>query len=384
MLNLKTKIIPCPNCNQLVSRDERVCPHCNSDLAIAAVIAERAMSTTPLFADRAAAPEMLVTRVGDLLVQQGFLAEADLYRALDIQKERSQEGENILIGQLLIEMGLISRDALDKVVTEHILQLQEALTQSNQRLENQVQRRTSQLQNALAKLAELNQLKLNFISNISHELRMPMQFLIGYLDLMGNGTLGQLTDQQTKAVDSMMGASGQLQGLIENLLQFSAAADGTLPLDMAPLTLDLPVNTAVSHTQPKAFAREITLNNDLYPRMPKVIADNQKITWVVEQFLDNAIKFTPSGGIVRIETTPVHGDVTVKVTDTGIGIPQNRIDEIFEPFHQLDGSTTRSYGGTGLGLALARNIVEAHGSTISVDSQVGEGTCFSFALPALS
>ncbi len=384
MLNLKTKVIPCPNCNQLVSREERTCPYCQSDLAIAAVIAERAMSASPLFSSQPAAPEMLVTRVGDLLVQEGFLAEADLHRALDVQKERSQQGNHIRIGQLLIEMGLIRPDALDQVVTQHILQLQEALTQSNQRLENQVQQRTIQLQNALAKLSELNQLKLNFISNISHELRMPMQFLIGYLDLMNGGALGKMTEQQAKAVDSMMGASSQLQRLIEDLLQFSSAADGNLPLDMAPITLDMPVNTAVSHTQPKAFAREITLNNDLYPRIPKVIADNQKITWVVEQFLDNAIKFTPAGGKVRIETIPVRGDVTVKVTDTGIGIPQNRIEEIFEPFHQLDGSTTRSYGGTGLGLALARNIVEAHGSTIHVDSQVGEGTCFSFALPALN
>ena len=105
---------------------------------------------------------------------------------------------------------------------------------------------------------------------------------------------------------------------------------------------------------------------------------------MVEQFLDNAIKFTPQGGNVYIETAPSRGDVLVKVTDTGIGIPPDRVDEIFEPFHQLDGSTTRSQGGTGLGLALARSIVEAHGSTIHVDTQVGEGSCFSFALPALS
>ncbi len=384
MLNLKTKVIPCPNCSQLVSRDERTCPHCHSDLAIAAVIAERAMSTTPLFSNRPAAPEMLVTRLGDKLVEQGFLSRVDLHRALHIQKERAQQGEQILIGQLLIEMQLITQDALDHVVTQHIFQLQEALTHSNRELENQVQQRTAQLQNALVKLTELNDLKLNFISNISHELRTPMHLLGGYLELMNNGTLGELTEQQTKALKSMLGASDQLQSLIENLLHFSAAANGDLPLDMAPITLDLPVKTAVTHTQPKASASKITLNNQLYPRIPKVIADNKKITWVVEQFLDNAIKFTPPGGQVRIETAPLKGDVAVKVTDTGIGIPQNRIDEIFEPFHQLDGSTTRSYGGTGLGLALARSIVEAHGSTIHVDSQVGEGTCFSFALPAIN
>ncbi len=385
MLDLKTKNIACPNCNHLVSPEKRHCPHCQADLAIAAVIAERAMRTEPLFpAQRPVAPEMLVPRVGDLLVKRGLLTSEGLQRALAIQQERAARGERILIGQLLVEMRLINRDALDQAVTEHILQLQQALTRSNQQLELQVQQRTSQLQNALVKLTELNQLKLNFISNVSHELRMPMQFMIGYLDLLAGGNLGDLTNEQAKAVDSLQGASQRLRYLIEDLLQFASAANGDLPLDMAPITLDLPVKTAVRQTTPKARARSIFLNNHLSPYIPPVIADNQKITWVVEQFLDNAIKFTPPGGKVYIETAPHKGDVTVKVTDTGIGIPQNKIEEIFEPFHQLDGSTTRSYGGTGLGLALARSIVEAHGSTIHVDSQVGEGTCFSFALPAIN
>ncbi|MCP4415928.1 MAG: hypothetical protein GY805_04850 [Chloroflexi bacterium] len=385
MLNIKTKVIACPNCNQLVPRDERTCPHCQSDLAMAAVIAERVLTTMPFLSTRRpAAPEMLVTRLGERLVKHGFLAEADLHRALAIQKSRSQQGEQILIGQLLIEMELINRDALDYVVTQHILHLQEALEHNNQQLENQVQQRTNQLQNTLVKLTELNALKRNFISNVSHELRMPMQFLIGYLDLMDNGILGDVSEEQAKALKSMLGASGQLQRLIEDLLQFSSAASGDLPLDMTPITLNLPVKTAVTSSHPKAQARNIWLNNQLIPHIPQVIADNEKITWVVEQFLDNAIKFTPPGGQVHIETVSLKGDVSVKVTDTGIGIPQRQIDEIFEPFHQLDGSTTRNYGGTGLGLALAKNIVTAHGSTIHVDSQVGEGTCFSFALPAIN
>lgn len=384
MLNIKTKVIACPSCNQLISSENRCCPHCDSDIAIAAVVAERAITTTPLFPSHPTAPEMLVSRLGDELVKCGFLTDEDLNSALNIQKERSRQGEHILIGELLVRMGLVNRDDLDHVVTQHISQLQEALAHSNQRLENQVQQRTAQLQNALVKLTELNQLKLNFISNVSHELRMPMQFLIGYLDLLGDGTLGSLSGEQHKALTSMQRASQQLKRLIEDLLQFSSAANGEIPLDMAPITLDLPVTTAVSQTQPKANARHIRLKNKLYPHIPQVIADNQKIAWVVEQFIDNAIKFTPPGGKIKVETTPRRGDVTVKVMDTGIGIPEKRIDEIFEPFHQLDGSSTRNYGGTGLGLALARNIVEAHGAAIEVRSKVGEGSCFSFSLPAIN
>lgn len=385
MNTIKTKYIPCPNCSQLVTAVVRQCPHCEADLAIAAVIAERVLTTAPFVPPHTpSSPEMLVPRLGEYLIDQGYITNEILGDTLQIQKKLARSGEKILTGELLIELGYISRDTLNQAITQHVLQLQAALTYSNERLEHQVRERTTQLQNALMKLSELNQLKRNFISNVSHELRMPMQFLIGYLDLFQSGNLGHLSDEQSAALTSMLTAGSQLKGLIENLLQFSKAATAEIPLDLTPLTLDLPVKTAVSHSKDKAHHRNIILKNNLASYLPPVIADNEKITWVVEQFLDNAIKFTSPGGKIKIKTAPLNGDVIVKVTDTGPGIPEGRIDEIFEPFHQLDGSATRHHGGTGLGLALARSIVEAHGSTIQVDSYIGQGSCFSFALPALS
>jgi signal transduction histidine kinase len=360
----------------------RHCPHCQADLAIAAVIAERTMTTSPL-PHSPVAPEMLVPRLGEYLVEHGYISSETLGYTLQIQKKMARAGEKVLTGELLVELGYISRENLDKAITQHVLQLQAALTYSNDRLEQKVQERTTQLQNALMKLSELNQLKRNFISNVSHELRMPMQFLMGYLDLFNSGNLGQLSEEQSAAMASMLNAGTQLRGLIENLLQFSNAATDNIPLDLAPLSLDLPVKTAVSQTKHKAQTRNIALKNKLAAELPTVIADNEKITWVVEQFLDNAIKFSPPGSKVKIKTAPLNGDVVVKVTDSGPGIPPSKIDEIFEPFHQLDGSATRHHGGTGLGLALARSIVEAHGSTIEVDSYIGQGSCFYFALPAM-
>jgi signal transduction histidine kinase len=385
MNNIKTKYISCPNCGQLVTAVSQQCPNCESDLAIAAVIAERALTTAPLFPIfTPSSPEMLVPRLGEYLIDQGYITNEMLGDALQIQKQLARRGEKRLTGELLIELGHISHDTLNQAITQHVLQLQAALTYSNQRLEQQVQERTSQLQNALMKLSELNQLKRNFISNVSHELRMPMQFLIGYMDLFQSGNLGSLSDEQSAALTSMLTAGTQLKGLIENLLQFSKAATAEIPLDLTPLTLDLPVKTAVSHSINKAQHRNLILKKSLASHLPTVIADNEKITWVVEQFLDNAIKFTPSGGKIKVTTAPLDGDVIVRVTDSGPGIPQSRIAEIFEPFHQLDGSATRHHGGTGLGLALARSIVEAHGSTIQVDSYVGQGSRFSFSLPAFN
>jgi signal transduction histidine kinase len=114
-----------------------------------------------------------------------------------------------------------------------------------------------------------------------------------------------------------------------------------------------------------------------------VRVDEDKIGWVLFQLLDNAIKFTPEGGHVEVRATLENGIVTTSVIDTGIGIPADRIPEIFEPFHQLDGSTTRHYAGTGLGMAMVRRIIEAHGSQIKVQSIVDRGSHFAFSLPVI-
>ena len=118
--------------------------------------------------------------------------------------------------------------------------------------------------------------------------------------------------------------------------------------------------------------------------VPLVQADSQKIAWVLGQLLDNGVKFTPANGSVVVSVQREGENlVIVSVTDTGIGIPSNRIEDIFEPFHQLDGSTTRRYGGTGLGLSLVRQIVEAHGSMLEVQSTEGRGSTFRFPLLAI-
>lgn len=374
----------CPNCRQTVSANTRHCPHCQVDLAFAALAVEQAIAAAPLTSNPSPTSlEALVPRIGELLVGKGLIQPEWLRHALNVQEKKAHSGKPMLIGEILVELDYISRPQLDGIVTQHVLQLQTALTQSNRQLESEVQQRTKQLQTAMQKMVELNQIKQNFIANISHELRTPLGLLTGYLDLLSNGALGDLIPAQAGAIISSYSASQRLHRLIEDLLQFTSAANGDIPLDMASLTLDLPVKTAVSLTQPRAQARKIGFKKQVSDSLPPVIADNKKITWVVEQFLDNAIKFTPPGGQVVIETAPLRGDVIVKVTDTGIGIPESRINEIFEPFHQLDGSTTRHHEGTGLGLALANNIVQAHGSAIKVESYLGQGSSFSFALPAM-
>ena len=124
--------------------------------------------------------------------------------------------------------------------------------------------------------------------------------------------------------------------------------------------------------------KNISLETHLPDGQALIEIDYEKMVWVVEQLLDNAVKFTAPGGKVSLSAQLDDNKVWFEVKDTGIGIPPDRVDEIFEPFYQLDGSSTRKYGGTGLGLALVRKIIEAHGTTIQVESQVGQGSAFRF------
>jgi two-component system phosphate regulon sensor histidine kinase PhoR len=130
--------------------------------------------------------------------------------------------------------------------------------------------------------------------------------------------------------------------------------------------------------------QRVTLETDIPLDLPLISADEEKITWLLLQLLDNGIKFTSAGGRVVIAADADEYRVNIHVRDTGIGIPPNRLDDIFEPFRQLDGSSTRRAGGTGLGLALVRRIVEAHGATIEVSSQVGRGSQFSMGFARYS
>ena len=334
--------------------------------------------TTPL------TPEVLVPRMGEHLVQTGQISEADLQKALAYQKERQTAGQRFLLGEALMDLNLLTRRQIDHAVTEQIIQLRNALEDANRSLENRVEERTAELQEALRKLSELNQMKANFVANISHELRTPLTHVKGYLELLSTGSLGPLSESQKGALQVSQRATGRLESLIDSLILFSLAARGEMTLRLKPVNLNTVAAEIINYSRPKARDRNVTLDFDIRSDIPLVQADEEKISWVILQLIDNAIKFTPSGGQANLSIEK-ESDTLVKVTvtDTGIGIPANRLEEVFEPFHQLDASSTRRYGGTGLGLALVREIVSAHGSIVNVKSEEGKGSAFSFPLLAV-
>ena len=377
-----TEPISCPQCSQPVDSQAQYCEHCGAELAIAAVLAERRLGFPGSLVDNAhLTPEILVPRLGNYMIEKGVLKPADLERALAYQRKKVQGGKTLLLGQALRELGLVDRETIDQAITVQILQLQSALQQANRELEARVKERTLDLERAIEKLTELNKLKANFIANVSHELRTPLTHIKGYLDLLSEGSLGGLTPVQNNAVLVMTRAEERLEGLIEDLIQFSLAARGELRVSAEPSDIKPLVLAAVEMAKYKAARKDIRLEAQLSESYPLVMCDPEKIGWVISQLLDNAIKFSAEKGLVKVGVSKQDSSVTISISDNGIGIPSSRLDEIFEPFHQLDGSSTRRYSGTGLGLALSRRVLEAHDARFVITSQPGEGSCFEFSLP---
>ena len=329
-------------------------------------------------------PEMLVPRLGEYLVQKGLISEIDLQRALNHQQDVTYKGGQSLLGQALIELKLIDKDTLDQVITEQIIQLRSALQSANRNLEQRVRERTSDLNEALNRLSELSQMKANFVSNISHELRTPLTHIKGYIELMLAESLGPISNEQRHALTVSQRSTGKLEDMIEDLIMFSLASRGEMSMKLEGVDIRRLVSLVTKTAMRKAEDRGVKLEVLVKDDTPYVQADGEKISWVVGQLIDNGIKFTPSGGSVTVAIEEEGKNlVQVIVRDTGVGIPQDRMKEIFEPFHQLDGSSTRRYGGTGLGLSLVRQIVEGHGSLLDVKSTEGKGTTFKFPLLAM-
>jgi len=325
-------------------------------------------------------PEMLVPRLGEYLVQHKYITEADLQKALAYQQEKMVDNQSYLLGRALVDLKLINAEVLDQAITEQIIQLRSALQAANRNLERRVQERTGELERALKRLSELSQMKANFVSNISHELRTPLTHIKGYLELLVTGSLGEVTDEQRHALEVSQKSAARLEEIINDLIMFSLTSKGELSVKQEAVDIERLAKLAVKSAAEKAASREVTVQATV-DSVSHVQADSQKLAWVLSQLLDNGIKFTPAGGRVVLSVKPEQGNlVMIAVIDTGIGIPPSRIEEVFEPFHQLDEDSTRKYGGAGLGLALVRQIIEAHGSMLDVQSTEGHGTTFRFPL----
>lgn len=326
-------------------------------------------------------PEALVPRLGESLIEKGIISADDLVQALEYQKAQGAAGNSILLGEALLHLELVDRTTLDAAITQQIAQLQDALTRSNEMLERRVIERTAELQQALEKLTEMNRVKADFIANMSHELRTPLAHMVGYVDLLSENALGDLNDEQMNAVRVLKKSNVRLGGLIDNLLFLSFDTEEAMPLDLQGASISAVIETIYESARHQAAEANIELAIEVEDALPLAYIDAEKMTWALKQLIDNAIKFNREGGKVLFRAQAKKGKIAVSIMDTGIGIPSDKIDAILEPFVQLDGSSTRKYGGAGLGLSLAKRVIDAHGSPLKIDSKAGHGSRISFYLP---
>ncbi len=376
--------INCPQCGTPINPSARFCSGCGIDISVITLVLEHSAASALEAHAAPYVPDVLVPRLGEFLINRNLITEDQLQQALKFQKEQAAHSAGKMLGETLIEMGMIARPDLERAIVAQVLDLQTALQASNRQLEERVAQRTAELEEALKKVNEVNHLKVDFVSNISHELRTPLAQIKGYVVMMNEGMLGELQPEQADAVQATVAAAERLEHLIEDLIRFASAARGELVINSSVFSLSDLVKSMVNRATAKTKKSDLQLKSDIPDQPVFVRGDVEKLSWVLLQLIDNAIKFTSGGGSVTLSVKPKPDGryVTVIVQDTGIGIPPDRIPELFQPFHQLDGSSTRRYGGTGLGLALVHRIVEAHDSRIRVESAVGKGSTFSFELPA--
>ena len=251
------------------------------------------------------------------------------------------------------------------------------LTEHNQRLSR-----------AVARLEELDRLKSNFLATMSHELRTPLTSVIGYAEMMNEGLAGPVTPEQREYLTTILGKADQLLSLITAVLDVASLESGQLALERSALSLGELVANEVATFQPQAGRRGIAIQLEARGDT-LVFGDRRKIRQIVSSLISNAVKFTPDRGRVGIAVRPgplephhdEHPAVQLVVTDSGIGISRDQVSKIFEPFFQVDSSSTRAFGGTGLGLTLAKAYVEAHGGRIWVDTTPGQGSTFTATFP---
>jgi two-component system sensor histidine kinase ChiS len=232
-----------------------------------------------------------------------------------------------------------------------------------------------------ARLSELDRMKDTFLSMITHELRTPMTAMIGLAENLEAGVYGPLNETQTENLRKIIESGGRLRQLVNDLLDLSKMESGMMRLQREPLDPRTLVEAVLYQLEALAAVSAVKLVNRVSYDLPEVDCDGQRIEQVLTNLISNALKFTPPAGTVTLTATIQEQFVVFTVADTGCGIPLEAQAHIFDKFIQLHPNRDDRTKGTGLGLAIVRHLVELHGGTVGVESEVGQGSRFSFSLP---
>ena len=223
--------------------------------------------------------------------------------------------------------------------------------------------------------------KSEFLANMSHELRTPLNAILGFSEVLAERMFGEVNEKQAEYLQDILSSGRHLLSLINDILDLSKVEAGRLELELGRFHLPTALDNALTLVRERATRHGITLTQTVDERVGDIVADERKVKQILLNLLSNAVKFTPEGGRVGLTATAAEDVITIAVSDTGIGIAPEDQAAIFEEFRQVGREDARKQEGTGLGLTLAKKFVELHGGRIWVQSQVGQGSTFSFTLP---
>ncbi len=262
-------------------------------------------------------------------------------------------------------------------------QLFEQVYRSSQTLETKVTERTKELSQALKDVEDISKKKSEFISAVSHELRTPLTSIKGYASILMTGKVGEIPDAVKERLGKINTHSDNLVKLINDLLDISRIESGRVEMKATPQNVRPMLDTIADLLTPQLNNKNVTLHINIPADMPEIEYDTTQMDRVFINLVSNAIKFTPAGGSITISarTNTARAETVFEVADTGIGIKKEDLQRIFDEFYRVDNEINMKVKGTGLGLALAKNIVEAHYGHMWVTSTVGQGTTFHFTMP---
>jgi signal transduction histidine kinase len=230
-------------------------------------------------------------------------------------------------------------------------------------------------------LIDASKEKAQFMTNITHELRTPLQGILGVSELVSRGVYGEVTPRQREAMGDLRASAKALLQLIDDLLELARGEAGKVELEVSVVDVAELLPGCLAVVERMLGPKALRLDLDVEPDLPRLRTDRAKLNQIVLNLLSNAIKFTPEGGSVALRARREGGDVCIEVADTGVGIPPAELDRVFDEFHQVDGSSSREFGGAGVGLAVVRRLVDRMGGSVTVESARGSGSTFRVRLP---
>ncbi len=278
-----------------------------------------------------------------------------------------------LIGVLDVQAEYTNRFTDEDVRVQSTLASQVAVAVQNARLY------AEQVQTA-EQLREVDRLKSEFLASMSHELRTPLNSIIGYAEVILDGIDGPISEDMEEDVSAIYSSGKLLLSLINDILDLAKIESNQLELDLGPLELGPFLSEIVESSRILVKDKQVDLVLEFDPQLDTIVADRIRLQQIMNNLISNAVKFTEQGQI-SVCASRQDGITLFKVVDTGMGIPADKLDLIFERFRQADQSSTRRAGGTGLGLAITRQLIEMHGGKIWVESQIGRGSTFAFTVP---